>query len=466
MRSRSYRPMLAVDAEGPFSSDDWTFEVKWDGIRAISYVDREVSVRTRNDNEVIGKFPELATLSDLAPGTVLDGEIVTMDRGRPDIQQLFERLQKVRSIDLEYISRQSPVTYVVFDILEVSGKTVIDLPIEERRKILAGAVKEGPNVVIARFVPGRGEDYYKAAVAAGLEGIMAKKNGSRYEPGVRSGNWQKIKEVKTCDCVVFGYTGGNGRRSGSFGALILGLFDNENPVYIGKAGTGFSDADLEKFSTLFSDLETGASPLPGVERPDEVTWLRPEMVVEIGYHSVTKEGRLRMPRFIRVRSDKSPEESTIAQIRPEPIHEYREKRDFRVTPEPPGSGTGSGTKRIFVVQEHHARRLHYDLRLEHEGVLKSWAVPKGVPEEPGEKRLAVETEDHPIEYGSFEGTIPAGEYGAGTVSIWDKGLYEVMEWTEKTIEVVLAGKRLKGRYVLVRFRRAGMNQWLLFKAPE
>lgn len=151
---------------------------------------------------------------------------------------------------------------------------------------------------------------------------------------------------------------------------------------------------------------------------------------------------------------------------PEPtnegLEEYSAKRDFTTTTEPRAVVDKTGEK-TFVVQEHHARRLHYDLRLERDGVLVSWAVPKGPPLEPGEKRLALQTEDHPVEYGGFEGTIPKGEYGAGTVHIWDKGLYETILWSDEKIEAVFRGEKLKGRYVLVRFRRAGEKEWQLFK---
>ena len=122
------------------------------------------------------------------------------------------------------------------------------------------------------------------------------------------------------------------------------------------------------------------------------------------------------------------------------------------------------TGNVFVIQEHHAHHLHYDLRLERDGVLKSWAVPKGVPESPGAKHLAVAVEDHPLEYATFEGTIPKGEYGAGTVTIWDTGTYETKHWDEQKIEVILHGKRLSGHYVLVRFKRAGKDEWLVFRA--
>lgn len=140
------------------------------------------------------------------------------------------------------------------------------------------------------------------------------------------------------------------------------------------------------------------------------------------------------------------------------LDEYNRKRNFSKTPEPKPDVVRSG-QRIFVVQEHHASHLHWDLRLEKGGVLKSWAVPKGVPEEPGVKRLAVPTEDHPISYAKFEGTIPKGEYGAGTVKIWDKGTLEEKAWDENKIEIVLRGKRLSGPYAMIKTKMG----WLLWK---
>jgi DNA ligase D-like protein (predicted 3'-phosphoesterase) len=149
------------------------------------------------------------------------------------------------------------------------------------------------------------------------------------------------------------------------------------------------------------------------------------------------------------------------------LEPYKKKRNFKTTPEPGGEIKAAPLpSRVFVVQEHHATHLHYDLRLEYEGVLRSWAVPKGIPETPGERHLAVETEDHPLEYAGFEGTIPEGEYGAGEVTIWDSGIFEPLIWEKDKIEVVMKGDRLSGRYVLVRFKRAGEKDWLLFRAKD
>ena len=527
--------MLARPATRSFNGDAWFFEIKWDGVRAIAYVGDVLSLRSRNDQEMAGQFPELAELLHSAPGTVLDGEIVVMNRGRPDIQALLPRLKtgRGRSPGPE---KKDPVTYIVFDILEKSGRSLTSLPLIERRKILEQSVIESPHVIVSVPVEARGEDYYAAAIAKGLEGIMAKRKDSVYDPGVRSANWLKIREQKTCDCVIAGYTRGQGGRDTSFGALILGLYktgtDEVHPLgdsarstgklspesqktrnsgkkleYIGKVGTGFSDHDLVDLMGTFSKFKTSTPGVDAGELPATVIWLEPVLVCEVAYQEVTRDRKLRIPRFVRIRPDKKPEECTTDQLEkvrriPEPVRKkenefsgtqstgtgdepmkeekkknqprqasrepplkkYLEKRDFSVTGEPEGSTSQPGAGNYFVIQEHHSRRLHFDLRLERDGVLKSWAVPKGIPELPGEKHLAVAVEDHPLDYGHFEGTIPQGEYGAGTVSIWDNGTYDTKHWDSDKIEVTLHGRRLNGPYVLVAFKRAGKNEWLVFRS--
>ncbi|MCZ7356615.1 MAG: non-homologous end-joining DNA ligase [Candidatus Methanoperedens sp.] len=461
---KQYKPMLARSAEAPFSSDNWIFEVKWDGIRAISYVKKELSIRSRNQKELMVNFPELSELKDLTRDTVLDGEIIVMKDGKADFQTLIKRSQNTGPRDIDYMSRKFPATYIIFDILEKEGEELLDIPLMERKRILKNSVREGKYVVLSLFVEENGEAYYKAALEKGVEGIMAKNKQSSYEPGKRSNNWLKIKQVKTCDCVIFGYTKGEGNRKEIFGSLILGLYDGEVPVYVGNVGTGFSQEDMENLKRYLDEYRVEEETLQGVERDREITWLKPGIVCEVGYQSITEDGKLRIPVFQKIRKDKDPLECSIDQIRPV-LSDYTTRRDFSRTPEPPAS-VEKGMGKSFVVQEHHARRLHYDLRLEKEGVLKSWAVPKGIPEISGDRRLAVQVEDHPLEYGKFEGTIPEGQYGAGTVKIWDRGLYEPIAWGEDKIEFIVKGEKMEGRYVLVKFKKAGEKNWLLFKGSD
>lgn len=463
-RNRSYKPMLARLAQQPFSGKDWLFEIKWDGFRAIAYVNHKLSLRSRNQKELKYNFPELEELTQITRDVVLDGEIVVVKEGKPDFQALLERGQATSPLEIDLQAKRSPAVYVVFDILEKDGVSLVDLPLTKRKRILQESVKEGKHVLLSDFVEEKGEAYYRVALEKGLEGVMAKKKNGVYEQGARSGSWLKIKKLNSCDCVIFGYTKGSGARSGTFGALLLGLYDGAKPVYVGKVGTGFSQTLLQTLSERFQSLKTDEAPFnPDIS--DEITWLKPELVCEVGYQVVTHDVKLRMPRFLGLREDKMPTECTLDQIVQGGLTEYRSKRDFRITAEPVGGGeTGEG--RVFVVQEHHSRRLHYDLRLEKDGVLKSWAVPKGIPADPSEKRLAVETEDHPLGYASFEGTIPKGQYGAGTVEIWDKGVYEAKVWDEKMIEFTVQGKKMKGRYVLVRLKKAGEKSWLLLKGKE
>jgi DNA ligase D-like protein (predicted ligase)/DNA ligase D-like protein (predicted 3'-phosphoesterase) len=466
-----YAPMLAREADAPFDSPEWLFEIKWDGIRALCTIDRsgDVSLRSRNGRELLGIFPEIGEISGLAPpSSVLDGEIVAMRKGKPDFGSLMQRAQKTGPEEVSYLSGIAPVTYIVFDFLECRGKPLVGLPLTRRKALLEQEVHEGRHVVLSRPVEEKGKEYFEVVSREGIEGIIAKKKSGLYEPGVRSGNWLKIKRVRTCDCVVFGYTRGRGERRSSFGALVLGLYDGPAPVYVGKVGTGFSRAMQEDLLEQLAGPGKG-EPLAGAE--PGVIWVAPGMVCEVAYMSVTRTGVLRAPRFLRLRSDKRPEECGIDQLKRSngtmDLDEYNKKRNFDKTPEPGGKPEPGKTEHPrFVVQEHHASTHHFDLRLERDGVLKSWAVPKGIPEKPGVRNLAIRTEDHPLEYANFEGTIPRGEYGAGEVKIWDHGLYEPLEWSEDKIEVVMKGDRISGVYVLVRFKKAGEDDWLLLKGKD
>ncbi|TRO51188.1 hypothetical protein E2P61_06795 [Candidatus Bathyarchaeota archaeon] len=462
--TRIYKPMRAVPAPMPFSSDAWIFEIKWDGFRAIAYVNEKISLRSRTGKELKNVFPELGELKQLASNVVVDGEIVVVKNGKNDFQALLERTQAKSLLEIDLLAKRSPVVYVIFDILEKDNVPLVNLPLTERKKILKASIKEGNHVLLSDFVDEKGEAYYELVLKKGLEGIVAKKKGSLYEQDARSGSWLKIKKLGTCDCLILGYTRGSGIRSETFGALLLGLYNDKELIYMGKVGTGFSKATLRTISDKFKQLKTNAAPI-SLDISDEVTWLKPEIICEVSYQAITKDGRLRMPRFNRLRHDKLPSECTLDQINQSELKDYRLKRDFNITPEPLGGGK-NGESSIFVVQEHHARRLHFDFRLEKNGVLKSWAMPKGIPASSDEKRLAVQTEDHPLDYANFEGEIQKGQYGAGSVKIWDKGTYELKIWNEKMVEVNLKGEKLEGRYILVRLKNSGEKNWLFLKGKD
>ncbi len=144
------------------------------------------------------------------------------------------------------------------------------------------------------------------------------------------------------------------------------------------------------------------------------------------------------------------------------LEKYKKIRDFEKTPEPP-EGVGAGDENIFVIQRHKARHLHFDFRISLDGVLKSWAVPKEPPRESGTKRLAIMTEDHPLSYAKFEGIIPEGQYGAGIVEIWDSGTFELEDLKSDKIVLELKGEKLDGKYVLLKFPKAGEKEWLFFR---
>ena len=486
MSRHIYRPMLAKVAEEAFSDKDWFFEVKWDGFRAIAYIEEPFSLKSRNEKELKDSFPELQELKKLAKNIVVDGEIIVMREGKPDFQSLLERGKAVSEGQIQRQENRLPAVYIVFDILEKDGKPLTKLPLIERKTILKESLREGSNVLLCDYIEAKGEAYFQLALEKGLEGVVAKKKDSQYEEGLRTGSWMKIKKLKICDCIIFGYTMGSESRGATFGALLIGVYDNESkPVYLGKVGTGFTQEMIRILVDKFEKITTDAAPFKP-EAGDVVTWLEPKLVCEVAYQVATRDLRLRMARFKRLREDKPPEQCTLDQIievkkididentgkeqqkdsaESDKLSEYTKKRRFEETPEPKATAEKKDDKLIYVIQEHHARALHFDLRLEKDGVLKSWAVPKGIPEG-DEKHLAVEVEDHPFEYGSFEGTIPKGQYGAGTVKIWDKGHYEPKLWEKDKIEVTLNGQRLKGRYILVRLKRAGDKNWLLLKGKE
>lgn len=300
-------PMLADSREKPPESDNFLYEVKWDGIRALISLDEgELRIRSRNQHDITAKFPELMIPEEAfrASSALFDAEIVCLDDGgKPVFKHVIHRLQQTTDGSIERARAKYPVVCYVFDCLYLDGRPIVNEPLVRRRAWLKDAVKRGTPYRVSETVDDGGE-LFKAAAAMGLEGIIAKEKTSTYQPGKRSAQWLKIKTRQTVDCVIVGYTKGKGDRETLFGALQIAVVEDGNLKYVGKVGTGF-DAKLMK--EIFSNLKKQKQvKRPIKEKPlDEssTTWIEPKLVCEVQYASLTKDKMLREPVFVRMRLD-------------------------------------------------------------------------------------------------------------------------------------------------------------------
>ena len=308
MESKVITPMLARSGE-PFSDPDWIFEVKWDGTRALCLVNKTLTFLNRRSTDITSRYPELTTLREniSASSCILDGEIVVLKRGKPSFQDLQRREHADNPFRIRLLSEEIPAVYIVFDILSVNKEDVTKKELSKRKKILKETVSESSRVLLSPYVEGKGKEYFEAVVKEGFEGVMAKKKNSLYYPGVRSQFWLKIKKVKTLDCVIGGYTEGEGLRQQYFGALLLGV--NDPLEFVGKVGTGFSNEDLNTISAMVRKIEINSNPF--TEHIDNAHFVNPANVCEVKYLELTKDRKLRAPVFVRLRHDKSPDECTL-----------------------------------------------------------------------------------------------------------------------------------------------------------
>lgn len=311
------QPMLAVLAEQvPAKDKGWNYEFKWDGIRAITYVDGgRVTIVSRNGNDLTTSFPELRALGEHlgSDRVVLDGEIVAFDSaGRPSFQLLQPRLHSGDAAKARRAAERQAATLVVFDLLYVNGSPLVDEPYAKRRQLLEaiGLERGGSWTVSPRF-DGPGADILGASEQQGLEGILAKRLDSPYRPGRRSRDWLKVKNVKTQEAVIGGFTPGQGRRANRIGSLLLGIPGDAGLAYVGQVGTGFTEEALDDLARRLAPLEADRSPFAG-EVPSRyrkgARWTRPELVGEVRYGEWTSDGRLRHPSWRGLREDKHPEE--------------------------------------------------------------------------------------------------------------------------------------------------------------
>lgn len=307
------RPMLATLQLTPFDSEDHIFELKWDGTRALAFVSPDGGVRLQNRRlyDITGRYP------DVRPDVggrkaILDGEIVVMVGGKPSFPALQDREHAATDFNVRLRAKEFPATYVVFDVLYVDGKDLTALPLMERKAVLRDLVRPAANVTLSDYIEREGRAYYGAILDRGLEGVIAKRKGSRYAIGRRTRDWLKIKKRVTIDVVVCGLTKGEGVRADTFGSLILGLYDGPALRYIGRAGTGFGD---EQRREILRACEAVRGERPFAREPDMTEpvafWTRPALVAEVRYLELTQDGMLRAPSFGRMRDDKRPTECTF-----------------------------------------------------------------------------------------------------------------------------------------------------------
>jgi bifunctional non-homologous end joining protein LigD len=314
------RPMLAVPGEPP-AGDGWAFEFKWDGVRAIVGCDGEgLRLTSRNGNDVTLGYPELAGVG-LGAGhrLLLDGELVALDPGgRPDFGLLQHRMH-VRSPSAE-LQAAVPVQLYLFDALEVDGEPLLHEPYDTRReRLLELGLGTVPGVAVPPSVTGMtGRQVLDVARAHRLEGVVAKRQRSRYEPGRRSAAWVKTPLLTTQEVVIGGWTPGAGRRARTLGALLLGAYDDGGRLrFLGHVGTGFTDAVLDDLLGRLQPLRRPDSPYDEQvprEYARRAHWAQPRLVGEVHYRSMTHDGRLRHAVWRGLRADKEPAEAVLPAV--------------------------------------------------------------------------------------------------------------------------------------------------------
>lgn len=309
--------MLAVPGALPSAAADagFGYELKWDGIRAVAYVpgDGSLTLLSRNDNDVTAQYPDLAPPPAGLPPCVLDGEIVALGPdGRPSFAALQRRMNLTRGEQIRRLAAEVPVTYMVFDVLHLDGRPTLRDTYRRRRELLAELPVDGPRWSAPPYWEGHGKEALDLTREHDLEGLLAKRLDSRYYPGRRSDAWLKIKNIRTEEVRIGGWTRGGGSRRGAFGALLLGLeTDGGRLTYVGSVGSGFSARALAELQPLLDSLARDTSPFDGPlddrhVRGRDVHWVEPELLAEVRYGERTPAGRLRHPVWRGLRTDKQP----------------------------------------------------------------------------------------------------------------------------------------------------------------
>jgi bifunctional non-homologous end joining protein LigD len=325
---KSVPPMLATLATHPPTGKSWLYEVKWDGVRALCLIeDGQLRILSRSGKRCEQQYPELSVLPRhvKASQAILDGEIAVLDdKGRSSFSLIQPRISVADANAVAHLSRSSPVTLFLFDLLFLDGYDLRGVPLEERKRLLSEIVNPSGRIHVSDFFTVDGAAMLEAARANGLEGIVAKARGSKYE-GRRSRDWVKVKVVTSGDFVIGGFT--HGERD-YFSSLVLGLYDGAKLTHAGQVGTGFNEKSLKEIYSKIEPLITKKSPFSGtVKALRDVTWIKPELVAEIKYLEFTPDGLLRAPVFVALRGDKDPKECVREGQEGKDDQEYKEYKE-------------------------------------------------------------------------------------------------------------------------------------------
>ena len=308
------KPMLARSGKLPRDEKNYGFEVKWDGIRTVLFSDHgHISLQGRNFTDFTPRYPEVREFSRAqgARRLILDGEIVAFDdEGRPSFERLQSRMHLASDSAVKRRMRDTPVTYIVFDLLYLDGRLTLPLAYEDRRALLEELGLEGPAWRTPAYHRGEGSALLEATRQHGIEGVLAKRLDSTYEPGRRASGWIKVKNVALQDVVIGGWTSGEGGRTGRIGALAVGVVEDGKLVYAGKVGTGFTQEMLAVLARELEPLRRDTSPFEGRQPPKGTAFVEPKLVAAVEFREWTRSGTLRAPSFKGLRPDKDPQEST------------------------------------------------------------------------------------------------------------------------------------------------------------
>ncbi|MEV6336369.1 non-homologous end-joining DNA ligase [Nocardia vinacea] len=301
-----YAAMLAIAGHLPSDDQRWAYEVKFDGIRAIGHVDRDLRLISRNGNDITEAWPELADLAPATPPFVIDGEIVTFTTdGRSSFEALQPRMHQRNPAAIRSLAKSVKATYLIFDLLHIGTRSLIDLPYEQRRQLLEQLGLQGPHWRVPPRLHGSGAEVLAESRRLGLEGLVCKRLDSPYLPGRRSPLWTKVKNVNDQEVVIIGWRPGIGRRAGRIGSLLMGIYDSAGKLtYIGNVGTGFTQAMLDDLKSRLQPLQR-KTPTVDTDVPDAI-WVEPKLVGEVSFTEWTGDDRLRHPSWRGLRLDKEP----------------------------------------------------------------------------------------------------------------------------------------------------------------